>query len=254
MGRLAGHLLWIAVLTAVTQVGGLAWLVALLVRWRWRLILFPLVYLMLWIGAHAVAPQFGRVALPCGVAEPLRMQSAFYCVALRNFVAPEMKDAAIDAATQVSSAFPGTVTLALDGSFPFFDGFPLLPHLSHDDGGKLDFAFFYADQDGTYLPAETRSPVGYWAFEIIEDETCPPVILTARWGLAWLQPLWPDLPLEPLRTAALTQALLDDPRIGRVFLEPPLATELGIDDERLRFQGCRAARHDDHIHAQLAAP
>jgi hypothetical protein len=30
--------------------------------------------------------------------------------------------------------FPGTVTIALDANFPFVNGFPLLPHLSHADG------------------------------------------------------------------------------------------------------------------------
>ena len=36
------------------------------------------------------------------------------------------------------------MTLALDGGFPFLDGFPLLPRLSHDDGRKLDLAFLLA--------------------------------------------------------------------------------------------------------------
>jgi hypothetical protein len=69
--------------------------------------------------------------------------------------------------------------------------------------------------------------------------------------MGWLQPLFPDRPFDPGRTAALTEALLDDPRVAKVFLEPPLATRLGLDSDKLRFQGCRAARHDDHIHVQL---
>jgi len=36
-----------------------------------------------------------------------------------------------------------------------------------------------------------------------------------------------------------------------MLLEPPLARRLGVADTRLRFQGCRAARHDDHIHIQF---
>ena len=50
---------------------------------------------------------------------------------------------------------------------------------------------------------------------------------------------------------ALAQTLLDDPRLGRMLLEPHLDQRLGLSDPRLRFQGCRAARHDDHIHIQL---
>jgi hypothetical protein len=49
----------------------------------------------------------------------------------------------------------------------------------------------------------------------------------------------------------LARALLADPMMGKAFLEPPLARQLGPKDAKLRFQGCRAARHDDHIHAQL---
>jgi hypothetical protein len=93
--------------------------------------------------------------------------------------------------------------------------------------------------------------VGYWAFERVGGEQCPPRWPTLRWGMAWLQPLWPDRPIDSARTAALAQALLDDPRVGRMFLEPPLARALGLAAPTLRFQGCRAARHDDHIHIQL---
>ena len=178
------------------------------------------------------------------------MQSVAYCLTLRNFVTPEMALVAGTAAEAVARDYPGAVTLALDGSFPFLDGMPLLPHLSHDNGQKLDFAFSYM-KDGTYAPGITRSLFGYWAFELDNETDCPPVWLTTRWNMTWLQALWPDRPLEPERTAALARALLADPMVGKVFVEPPLARQLGLKDAKLRFQGCRAARHDDHIHAQL---
>ena len=146
--------------------------------------------------------------------------------------------------------FPGTVTLALDGNFPFLDAFPMLPHLSHGDGDKLDLAFYYVDAGG-YAPGRTASPIGYFAFERVGEETCPAVWPTLRWDMAWFQPLVRDLDLEPQRTAALIRALVADPRVGKVFVEPPLAARLGVAAEKVRFQGCRAARHDDHIHLQL---
>lgn len=49
---------------------------------------------------------------------------------------------------EMAHTFPGTVTLYLDANFPFFDGFPLLPHLSHVDGRKRDIAYYYADSMG----------------------------------------------------------------------------------------------------------
>jgi hypothetical protein len=211
---------------------------------------FPVAYAVLWGVAVGVAPQVsGRVALPCS-GEPLRAQSVLYCVMLRNFVVPELRDVARDAAEAMARAHPGTVTLALDGGFPFLNGFPLLPHLSHDDGEKLDLALLYTAPDGTPVQA-TRSPLGYFAFEMLGPDTCPPVWLTLRRDMAWLQPLLPDRPLDKAGTAALVRLLLDDPGVGKVLIEPPLARAMGLAHSKLRFQGCRAARHDDHIHLQL---
>lgn len=242
-----GHAFLIAVLTILSQIGGLAWLIAL--AFRRRFLAFVIAYAGLWGLAFFLAPAFGRVALPC-FGDTLRMQSPAFCLLARNYVSPELEDVAQEAAKKVAQQYPGTVTLALDGGFPFLDGMPLVPHLSHDDGDKLDFAFFYS-KEGAYLPGVTRSPIGYWAFETDGHSDCPPVALTARWNFRWLQPLFPDYMLEAGRTQALARALLADPRIGKVFLEPPLAASLGLSSAKLRFQGCRAARHDDHIHAQL---
>ncbi len=245
--RIGLHVLLILALTLLTQLGGVAWLVAL--RFRHRLLSFALAFTMLWALAFLAAPLMGRVALPC-FGEPLRMQSPAYCLLMRNYVSPKLAAVATDAATDMAAAYPGTVTLALDGGFPFLDGMPLLPHLSHNDGKKLDFAFYYQG-DGSYLPEQTRSPIGYWAFELGDETICRPVWLTARWNLRWLQSFWPDRPIEPNRTAALTRLFLADLRVSKVFLEPPLAAKLGLEDGKLRFQGCRAARHDDHLHIQL---
>jgi hypothetical protein len=248
VSRIIGHGLIVLVLTLLTQLGGLAWLLVLPFRRRW--LSFPLVYGLIWLAVQSAAPLAGRVALPCN-GELLHMQSPLYCVLLRNFVTPDMADLAQDVASVVEAGYPGTVTLILDGSFPFFDGFPLLPHLSHDAGSSLDFAYYYAAPDGGYLVGKTRSPIGYWAFERVGQEQCPPVWLTLRWDMGWLAPLFPDRRVEPLRTALLVQTLLDDPRTGKVFLEPGLAASLGVAGPKLRFQGCRAARHDDHVHVQF---
>lgn len=245
--RALGHGAIFVLLTLLTQLGGLAWLAAL--GFRRRMFAFALAYSAILLAAQIMAPAFGRQALPC-LGDTLRSQSPAYCLMLRNFVTPDLANAARRAADTVAAEHPGTVTLTLDAGFPFVTGMPLLPHLSHDDGEKLDLAFFYQDASG-YLPGKTRSPIGYWAFEGNDDAGCPPVWLTTRWNLGALQPLWPDRMLEPARTKTLMRALLADPAVAKVFLEPPLAAALGLSDAKLRFQGCRAARHDDHIHIQL---
>lgn len=232
--RVGLHLAVFVVLTALTQR---------------PLLVFGVLYLCVLAAVQEVAPRFGRVPIPCDAAV-LREQSLVFCALMRNFVVPDLKAVAEDAAARMAKAHPGTVTLALDGGFPFVAGFPLLPHLSHDDGQKLDLAFYYRDAEG-YQSGQTRSPLGNFAFDALDAaETCPPVWATLRWRLEWLQGLFRDALLDRERTAGLVQVLLADPRVGKVFLEPALAARLGLGDGKLRFQGCRAARHDDHVHVQ----
>lgn len=247
MMRWLGHGAAIVLLTLLTQIGGLAWLLAL--GFRARLVVFVSLYVLLWSITLGIAPSFGRVPLNCSADGPLQIQSRLYCLANRHYVTPELRDMLSHTAEQLHTLHPGTQTLVLDANFPFFTGFPLLPHLSHDDGEKVDLAFFYA-RDGRYLPGFTRSPVGYFAFEP-GPTNCPRRWLTLRWDMGWLQPLWVDAALEPERMRALLQLLTEDARVGKVFIEPHLSQRLGTSHPKIRFQGCRAARHDDHIHVQL---
>jgi murein endopeptidase len=195
------------------------------------------------------APLTGRVALPCWSDGVLEMKSWVFCVTNRNFMDPDLIAALQDSAEDLDAAFPGTVTQVLDANFPFFNGFPLLPHLSHDDGEKVDLAFFY-QADGGPLGTRTRSPVGYFAFEDGPTQ-CPMVWRTLRWNLRWLRPLWPGWSLDESRTSYLIRSLTRDDRISKVFVEPHLKDRLRLTSPKIRFQGCRAARHDDHIHVQL---
>ena len=247
MFRFIGHSLVILVLTSLTQIGGLAWLCAIF--FRRRLIPFSLAYAVLTATAIWAAPIFGREALSCFDDGPLQVQSWMYCALNRNYVAPELHDILIETAEEMDSQFPGTKTLVLDANFPFFDGFPLLPHLSHDDGDKVDLAFYYRDQTG-YLPGATRSPIGYFAFEQGSTD-CTGTWPTLRWDLEFLQPLWRKYGLDEERTAAVLRILSSDNRVGKVFVEPHLVRSLNVRQPVIRFQGCRAARHDDHIHFQL---
>jgi hypothetical protein len=137
----------------------------------------------------------------------------------------------------------------LDANFPFLDGFPLLPHLSHDDGEKADLAFYYAGETG-YLKGATRSPIGYFAFEQ-GPTNCSKTWPTLRWDFEALQPLWHDYGIDEDRNRSVLEVLVEDDRVGKVFVEPHLVERLGAAHPKIRFQGCRAARHDDHIHFQL---
>ncbi|MDV7341410.1 hypothetical protein RYZ26_17510 [Terasakiella sp. A23] len=159
-------------------------------------------------------------------------------------------------AEHMNEQYHGTKTIALDGNFPFIDRFPLLPHLSHHDGKKLDFAFFYKDENGHFLNGKTRSPIGYWAFERPVSEPCDTTKqkLTMRWDMNWFQPIVNNLVLEDNRMRTALKWLNTsgkDLGLRKMFIEPHLAKRYGIQGGILKFQGCRAARHDDHIHIQF---
>lgn len=247
MLRFLAHSILVVFLTTLTQIGGLAWVIA--VFFQRRLITFFSVYAALTVAAIWIAPSFGRVALNCFDNGPLQVQSWMYCALNRNYIAPELADILVETAEEMERRFPGTKTLVLDANFPFLEGFPLLPHLSHDDGYKVDLAFFYRDETG-YLPGATRSPIGYFAFEQGPSD-CAQDWPTLRWNLDGLQPLWRNHNLDEARNTAVLQILSSDDRVGKIFVEPHLVQSLGVSNPSIRFQGCRAARHDDHIHFQL---
>lgn len=234
-------------LTVASQLGGIAWLFALL--FRHRALAFVLAYPALSVSALWIAPVLGREPLPCMAGGNLKMQSVLYCALNRQYVVPELKAVLDDYAAEMENLFPDTKTIILDANFPFISGFPLLPHLSHNDGRKVDLAFYY-EEEQKYLRGVTRSPIGYFAFE--DGPTgCPDRLITLRWNFPWLQNLWPNYQLEPMRMKAALKWLSEDARVGRIFIEPHLKLKFEAEHEKIRFQGCRAARHDDHIHIQL---
>lgn len=241
------HFSVILLLTILTQIGGVAWLIA--VFFRQKIFAFLVAYAALTIAVVWIAPRFGRVSLNCFDDGSLQVQSLMYCALNRHYVSPELRELLNDTAEEMDRQYPGTVTLVLDANLPFWDGFPLLPHLSHDDGEKADLAFFYRDETG-YMPGATRSPIGYFAFETGPTD-CAASWPTLRWDFKGLQPLWRDYALDEARTAALLTILANDKRVGKILVEPHLVDSLRVAHPRIRFQGCMAARHDDHVHVQL---
>ena len=255
------HGLAIIALTVLTQIGGIAWALALVLRVVFGrfLMVFATLYLCLCVMAHYTAPLGGRVALPCLDAGPAQIAvlNPLYCAMNRNYVSPEMKSHADALSAHMHETYPGTRTRALDASFPFFDGFALLPHLSHDSGDQLDLAFYYTGGDGTYRLGQAKSLIGYWGFEqptANDPQPCTQTTgLSMRWDMDALQPYMRDWTLDAARTGDALRWLADNP-VGtdyKMFIEPYLAARLGVSNDTIRFQGCRAARHDDHIHLQF---
>lgn len=196
-----------------------------------------------------VAP--GLVALPCdGV---LRPHWRFYCDARRNYVTIGARRSLDRVTVAFRRKHPDAVIRYLEASWPQ-GTLPMPPHLSHGDGRQLDIALFYVDRAGRPLAAPpTRT--GYGAYEPprrsadractglrsrppVQDGADPPA--TRRWRL------------DEARTAELVRRLSADPGVRRIFMEPHLKTRLGFSlDPKVRFAGCRVARHDDHLHVDF---
>lgn len=73
--------------------------------------------------------------------------------------------------------------------------------------------------------------------------------------MGWFQPfVRNDLTLDSARTATMLRWLVDEGAengVEKVLLEPHLRARFALPPGLVRFQGCRAARHDDHVHFQV---
>jgi hypothetical protein len=158
----------------------------------------------------------------------------------------------------MNKVYPGIKLVYLDANFPFFGGFPLLPHLSHHDGKKIDIAFIYNDQTGKVSNLKPSNS-GYGVFEnprngeINQTEICKS---SAYWQYDYPKYLTfgkinNDIRFNPKATKQLIQFIIENSRVQKIFIEPHLKTRLQLTSSKIRFQGCGAVRHDDHIHVQI---
>lgn len=267
----AAALLLVAVLlvTGLSQIGGAVLWVGLpvlrrlgrrlaersrIVRVAAQASLLVALYALASLAATPLAASMGRVPLPCGLGsgETLGALSPLTCALNRHYATPSVRAELLRIADDLSAEFPGIRLSYLDAGFPFFDGFVLPPHLTHGDGRKVDLALlFVAAETGRPLAGRAPSPIGYWGYvppRPDEPAPCAGIRSWLRWDFDWLQPLLPRMELDQERTAALLARLGQSPLVSRIFLEAHLQGRLGAGSPRVRFQGCGAARHDDHIH------
>lgn len=206
-----------------------------------------------------IAPLFGTTALNCFSHSNFayKANSGLYCLLNRQYVTPDTKRMLEDLAGHINRKYPGSVVTYLDAGFPI-TGFPLLPHLSHKDGRKLDIAFFYQDRNtGRGFPEGGSWPVGYWAFTpsylAPYRSPCKKDGLW-RWNADAIQFLFADTVIDEDRTKEMTRYLARNDTsnpVEKLFLEPHLKQSFGLSSDKIRFAGCNAARHDDHIHIEV---
>lgn len=255
--KLFGHFVFILFLTAITQVGGLIWLITILISIvikKRKRIIFPLLYLLFnLVVIPPIASLTGRERLPW-FDENLKPRNWFYPLTFRNYVKSELKNELEDSA-KVLSLSNISVTY-LDANFPFFDGFPLLPHLSHSDGKKIDISLMYLNKEGK-SSNKKPSVSGYGVYAESENNyTCQSCLNKGYWQYDFSKYLTfgtiNKLRLDKEKTAHLIRQLLSISETQKIFIEPHLKQSLGLGNEiKIRFHGCQAVRHDDHIHLQI---
>jgi hypothetical protein len=203
----------------------------------------------------AIAPLFGRQKIED--SKRLRPQFLFTKLLNRNYVSKDLHTSLLDIAEKFNDRYPTIQVVYLDANFPFFDGFPLLPHLSHNDGKKIDLSFVYKDRSGSTSNLKP-SRSGYGIFEepnsdeINQNKLCQSM---GAWQYDFPKHLTfgseKDLEVDISATKTLIQLVANNSKVHKIFLEPHLKKRWKLYDAKIRFQGCHAVRHDDHIHLQI---
>jgi len=176
----------------------------------------------------------------------------------RNYVRPELNDYLQQVSNTLHKKNKAITIRYLDACFPLIDGFPLLPHLSHNDGKKIDISLVYENNQGEIINA-SKSVSGYGVFEspqqgeLNQNRACQTAGFSFYDAPKYLTfgSINDELHFSEIGTKELMEALTQNINVEKVFLEPHLTERLRLKNKKIRFHGCHSVRHDDHIHVQV---
>ena len=249
-------------LTIITQIGGVVFIVSNLLCLRWKK-KFRLkntgVFLVLYLFTTfaiipVVAPLFGREKIK---HTKLIQPTNYFTVLLnRNYVVPEVNSLLSNTErllknTEISIHY-------LDANFPFINQFPLLPHLSHNDGKKLDLSLIYENKNGI-ISSKQKSISGYGVYENPRKNEFNQIDKCLKKGhfqydlakYLKIRKINKDLIFSNKGTKKLINSILKNKSIEKIFIEPHLKSRFHLNHSKIRYHGCWAVRHDDHIHIQV---
>ena len=261
MLKITLHIFVFIFLTILTQIGGIILLLSLFIdkkikkefRFKSGSIFFVLYLLSTFIIVPLIAPIFGREK----IKHTKNIQPTMFLtdVLNRNYVRPELNNVLVNCEENLKET--GIKIKYLDANFPFINKFPLLPHLSHNDGKKLDISLIY--EDNGELTNQKKTNSGYGVFAAPKSNETDQIKICKQQG--YFQYDYPKymtlgsknshLEYSNQHTKKLILAILKNKSIEKIFIEPHLRNRLNIKDNRMRYHGCRAVRHDDHIHIQI---
>ena len=215
---------------------------------------FILYFLATFLLVPYLAPVFGREKIKN--TKGIKPTNYLTILLNRNYVRPELNKVLL----QTEEDLKGTKIKIhyLDANFPFLNRFPLLPHLSHNDGKKIDISLIYETEDGT-ISEKQKSVSGYGAFENPTSNEYNQIEKCLSNG--YFQYDYPkyisfgsinnDIEFSEKGTRKLIKNILKNKSVGKIFIEPHLKKRMNLSNSKIRYHGCRAVRHDDHIHLQL---
>ena len=259
------HIILVIILTIVTQIGGLLWILnfgfykvrGIKKTLAYRVVTFLLLYL---ITTFFIVPPLAklnnRVHLPISKSGSLIPHNIITPLLNRHYVKPKLKSDLAEISKRVNFENKDFKVSYLDANFPFIDGFPLLPHLSHSDGRKIDLSFFYTKNTKPSKHKPSISGYGYFV-DLKKDESDQTEICKSKgyWQYDFTKYLTlgsrDDLEFDIQRTKKLIQLLVKAESTHKILIEPNIKTRLQLTNDKIRFQGCHAVRHDDHLHYQV---
>jgi len=259
------HIVIVSLLTLVTQIGGIIWILNFSYFKRKnpsnsrlaKISSFIVLYLIFTFGLIPIfAKQLGRTPLPILKSGNLIPHNLITPLLNRHYVKPQLKAQLTELSNKINSKNNSLKVSYLDANFPFIDGFPLLPHLSHSDGRKVDLSFYYTKDKkvGNLKPSNSGygkfvEPTGrehnqtndckargYWQYDFTKYIT-----LGSR----------NDLEFDQNNTKKIIDYITSDKKTQMVLIEPHLKKRMNLTNKKIRFHGCHAVRHDDHIHFQI---
>ncbi len=258
------HIIVIIFLTITTQIGGFVYLLSILIIKKStennrikRIGLFGLLYLLTtFIIVPNIAPIFGREKVK--ETKLIKSNTFFTKLMNRNYVKPELNKTLEKISKELNQRHKGIKLIYLDANFPFINKFPLLPHLSHNDGKKIDLSLIYQTKERK-LTNKKPSISGYGVYEDPKGKEIKQYEICREKGY-WQYDFPKYLTFGKINrkiefskdaTKDLILSILRQKEIGKIFIEPHLKHRMKLNNNKIRFHGCRAVRHDDHIHIQL---
>lgn len=249
-------------MTVITQIGGVIYLLSLLIsikrnkkrKFNTLVIFIGLYLLSTFLIVPLMAPKFGREKIKH--TDKIKPTNYMTVLLNRNYVRPKLNE--LLNLTEKELFGTNIKINYLDANFPFINKFPLLPHLSHNDGKKIDLSLIYETKSGT-ITDKQKSISGYGVFENPKHPEYNQIERCLQRGYfqydftkhVTFGTINKELVFSEKGTKRLIKSILKNRNLGKLFIEPHLKNRMNLKNNRIRYHGCSAVRHDDHIHVQL---